>query len=162
MPLHTYGYNYFEQVQPTRLNTSGDYNTTGTFAFSARHADAYYGQNRLANIVVTNESQPNQISFSVGFHHSIANRSVGARSSTAQFAGTFISSNQGLFRLNEMGTPTYQSKEAIGTQQGSYFSAVAVIYEKGNQSETFYIQNLYESPEKTLLTLETDSTGKFG
>ena len=165
MKAYGYGYNFFEGIQLTRLNASASPwtpNNPNTFAFTALHNFPSYPMKRMSTIVVTNESNPSQVSFSTSALLNVTNRSVASYSTSSSVAGVYKTSNQSLFKLNEIVTPNYSAKGVAGSTNNTYFSAAALNYKKGKQEfEQFYVQALNQGKEFLPFVVETDSTGTY-
>jgi len=160
LQVYGHGYNYLEGIQITRVNTSYAPSSPRTFALTALHNfPTNPTSTAMTTIVVTNENNPSNVTLSRYLLHNVTNRSVAAYSTSPQVNGVYKTSNQSLYKLNEIITPNYSAKGVAGSNNNKFFSAAAVNYKKGKQDyEQFYVQALNQGKESLPFVIETDST----
>jgi len=159
MNIYGYGYNYFDGIQITRVNANENPTIASNFAFTAKHNFPTSSMTLMNTTVVTNETYPSQVSYASNIMSGITNRSISNYSTNNKVNGVYKTSNQGLFKLNEIATPNYVAKGSTNSNNTKFFSAAEMNYKKGKQEyEQFYVQALNQGKETLPLFVETDST----
>ena len=154
MYLWTTAYNYFEGVQASRVNVTGNPSSTGQFAFTVKHFDSYYNTTNIKSLRLNSESSSgNQGGFSLKQTSNVVNRSVSPTSSRANHLGVFKTSNQGLQKLNELDAPIIAKGAA--SEEKNFFSALSIQYKKSENDtewEQFILESVHQGKEPIYLT----------